>query len=82
MFPLVPGCNADSWGSLPSQSSLDPVQIWANRIGTRHRLHPISYSRVIAFGNASVDLVVVWTMQCLPHLAGCRVTRVTLHKIR
>jgi hypothetical protein len=60
MFPLVHGCNAML--AVGGVYLLDPVQIGINRIGTRHRLHPTSYSRVIAFGYASADLVVVWTM--------------------
>jgi hypothetical protein len=38
---------------------LDPMQIGVDRIGTRHHLHPASNSRVVTFGYACADFVVV-----------------------
>jgi hypothetical protein len=57
---------------------LNSVQIGVKRIGTRHRLHPTSYNRVITFGNTCADLVAVWTMQCLPNEDGAAKFRCSL----
>jgi hypothetical protein len=59
---------------------LNPVHIGVNRIGTRHSIHPTSYSRVITFkfGNICADLVAVWTMQCLPNEDGAAKFRCSL----